>query len=281
MAKILIAGCGDLGCELGSQLSGQGHSVYGLRRDTSQMPDCIEPIASDLFTQTPNLPDQLDYVFYIVSASGYKDVAYYQAYVLGVKHLLKGLAKQKVKRIFYISSSSVFGQSDGEWVTEDSPVEGKHFASKRLLEGEETIQESKFPATVIRFGGIYGPGRTHLIDLVLQGKAHCMEGVYSNRIHSEDCVGMMLHLMQLDETDPKKVASLYIGVDDEPTPTCEVYEWLAEELSVSDIEHLEPTENSRMQRSNKRLSNRRIRESGYDFHYPSFRDGYGKLIEEM
>lgn len=276
MARVLIAGCGDLGCELAKQLSETGHEIFGIRRDVSQMPSFIEPLAADLFSQTPELPKELDYVFYILSANGYKDTAYYQAYVLGVKHILKALGDQKIKRIFFISSSSVFGQSDGEWVTEQSPVDGKNFASKRLLEGEETILQSPFPSTVIRFGGIYGPGRTHLIDLVIQGKAHCMEGVYSNRIHSEDCVGVMMHLMELKSPD-----SLYIGVDNEPTPTCDVYEWLAEQLSVSDIEHLEPTENSRMQRSNKRLSNEKIRSTGYEFKYPSFRDGYGKLIEEM
>lgn len=276
MARILIAGCGDLGCELGTQLSKTGHKVFGIRRDISQVPECIQPIETDLFSQTPELPDDLDYIFYIVSANGYKDGAYYQAYVLGIKHLLKGLEGKQVKRIFFISSSSVFGQSDGEWVTEDSPTEGKNFASKRLLEGEELLNESSQPATVIRFGGIYGPGRTHLIDLVLDGKAHCMEGVYSNRIHSADCVGVMIHLMALDTPE-----ALYIGVDNEPTPTCDVYEWLAEQLSVSDIEHLEPTENSRMQRSNKRLSNEKIRATGYEFKYPSFKEGYGELIEQM
>ena len=276
MARILIAGCGDLGCELGSQLSEKGHEVFGIRRDVSQVPGCIQPIATDLFSQTPTLPENLDYVFYIVSANGYKDGAYYQAYVLGVKHILKALAGQNIKRIFFISSSSVFGQSDGEWVTEDSPVDGKNFASKRLLEGEEAISSSEFASTIIRFGGIYGPGRSHLIDLVMEGKAHCMEGVYSNRIHSADCIGMMIHLMEMNKPE-----QLYIGVDNEPTPTCDVYEWLAEQLSVSNIEHLEPTENSRMQRSNKRLSNEKIRSAGYEFKYPSFRDGYSRLIENQ
>jgi len=276
MARVLIAGCGDLGCKLGSQLSEKGHEVFGIRRDASLVPTCIQPISTDLFSQIPELPDNLDYVFYIVSANGYKDGAYYQAYVLGIKHILRALEGQSVKRFFFISSSSVFGQSDGEWVTEQSPVEGKNFASKRLLEGEDVVQNCDFPSTIIRFGGIYGPGRTHLIDLVMQGKAHCMEGVYSNRIHSEDCIGMMNHLMERKDID-----DLYIGVDNEPTLTCDVYEWLAEQLSVSDIEHLEPTENSRMQRSNKRLSNERIRSTGYQFKYSCFKDGYSELIEEM
>lgn len=276
MARVLIAGCGDIGCRLGINLTKKGHDVFGIRRDGSKISDPIHPIEADLFEPLPELPHQLDYVFYIVSAKSYNDLAYFKAYVLGLKHLIEALQGQSIKRLFFISSSSVFSQSDGERVTEESPAEGKNFSSRRLLEGEELALTAPFPGTVVRFGGIYGPGRTYLIDLVQQGKAHCMEDVYSNRIHSEDCVGLLEHLMEQPDLD-----SLYIGVDDEPTLTCEVYEWLAEQLSVSNIEHLEPTENSRAQRSNKRLSNAKIKAKGYTFKYPSYREGYLELLEAL
>jgi len=278
MANVLIVGCGGIGCELGQKLVEQGHKVYGLRRDISDIPDGITPIEADLSNTKLPFPDNLDYVFYMASAGKHKDVAYYQAYVSGVKHTLKNLQNQSPKRLFFISSSSVFGQSEGEKVTEESPTSGSNFSTKRLLEGEELINESPFTSTVVRFGGIYGPGRTHLIDLVQQGKAHCMEDVYSNRIHSEDCVGMLVHLLNLNEKNPNQVESLYIGVDDEPTLSCEVYEWLAEQLNVANIEHLEPTENSRLMRSNKRLSNAKIRSTGYEFKYPNYQAGYSELI---
>lgn len=278
MANVLIVGCGGIGCELGQALNEQGHKVYGLRRDISDIPDGITPIEADLSNTNLPFPDHLDYVFYMASAGKHKDVAYYQAYVSGVKHTLKNLQNQSLKRLFFISSSSVFGQSEGEKVTEESPTSGNNFSTKRLLEGEELINESPFATTVVRFGGIYGPGRTHLIDLVQQGKAHCMEDVYSNRIHSDDCVGMLVHLLNLNEKNPKQVESLYIGVDNEPTLSCEVYEWLAEQLNVANIEHLEPTENSRLMRSNKRLSNAKIRSTGYEFKYPNYQAGYSELI---
>lgn len=278
MANVLIVGCGGIGCELGVTLSEQGHKVYGLRRDVSEIPSGIEPIEADLSNSALPFPEQIDYVFYMASAGKHKDVAYYQAYVSGVKHTLKNLQDRNIKRIFFISSSSVFGQHEGERVTEESPTIGNNFSTKRLLEGEELIQNSGLPNTIVRFGGIYGPGRTHLIELVQQGKAHCMEDVYSNRIHSADCVGILAHLLTLNEQNPKQVDSLYIGVDDQPTLSCEVYEWLAEQLNVGHIEHLEPTENSRLMRSNKRLSNAKIRATGYEFKYPTYQDGYGELI---
>lgn len=276
MARVLIAGCGQLGNRLGQNLVAQGHEVFGIRRHTDKIIDPIQPIEADLFAPLPELPSSLDFVYYIVSAKTYNDLAYYKAYVLGLKHLVEALKGQSIQRLFFISSSSVFGQSDGERVTEESLAEAKNFSSRRLLEGEEIAHSAPFPATVIRFGGIYGPGRTYLIDMVLQGKANCMEDVYSNRIHSEDCIGILEHLLQLDQPAP-----LYIGVDDEPALTCDVYEWLAEQLSVASVTHREPTENSRIQRSNKRLSNAKISATGYQFKYPNFRDGYSEMLEQM
>ncbi|WFE68660.1 NAD-dependent epimerase/dehydratase family protein [Thiomicrospira sp. R3] len=273
MANVLIAGCGGLGIQLGLALCESGHQVYGLRRDASKIPAPINPISADLNQELISLPAEFDYVFFMSSAGKYNDFAYYQAYVSGLKNLLRGLAGQQVKRLFFTSSTSVFSQSDGEWVTEETLAEEHNFSSKRLLEGEQLALNSGWPATVVRFGGIYGPGRTHIIDQVMSGKAHCMEDVFSNRIHSDDCVGIFLHLLNIDQPE-----ALYIGVDNQPTLSCEVYEWLAEQLSIGTIEHSEPTENSRLMRSNKRLSNAKIRATGYEFKYPTYQEGYGSLI---
>lgn len=281
MANVLIAGCGDIGCQLGSLLAQQDHTIYGIRRNIEEIPDSISPIQADLAFSLPELPNNIDYVFYIAAAGKYKDAAYYQAYVLGVKHTLEAVKNQNIKRIFFISSSSVFGQSEGEKVDENSPTTDSNFSTRRLLEGEELILESQFPSTIIRFGGIYGPGRTHLIDLVQAGKVHCMEDVWSNRIHSDDCVGMLAHLMNYDINNPEKLESLYIGVDNQPTPSCEVYDWLAEQLCVPDVEHIEPKESSRQMRSNKRLSNARIRATGYEMIYPTYQDGYQAILDAM
>ena len=280
MAKILIAGCGDIGCQLGQRLTQLGHSVSAMRRQVGQIPKDISPIQHDLTQPFPKDLPYFDYVFYTASASQYKDSAYYQAYVLGLKNLIHALNEAPPKHLFFTSSTSVFGQSDGEWVSEDSPTSDSSFSARRLLQGEQLLRDSDLPFTIVRFGGIYGPGRTHLIDLVKVGKARCMEGIYSNRIHSADAVGILLHLMQLVEQD-HIVDSLYIAVDDQPTLTCEVFDWLAEQLNVGELTHQEPTETSRQLRSNKRLSNAKIKGTGYQFQYPNYQSGYSELIQQM
>ncbi len=278
MANVLIAGCGDIGCLLGKQLTQQGHTVFGLRRNTEALPDCIHPIQANLTTPIHNLPKSIDYVFYMASAGKYRDCAYYQAYVLGLKNLLSALEGLPIKKLFFISSSSVFGQNEGEEVDETSPTDDSVFSTKRLLEGETLALESPFNATVIRFGGIYGAGRTHLIDLIREGKAHCMEGVWSNRIHSEDCAGMLAFLLQKSDAHPNQVDSLYVGVDNQPTLSCEVYDWLAEQLCAPEPDRKEPSETSRLMRSNKRISNAKIRALGYQFKYPTYKEGYSAFL---
>ena len=281
MANILIAGCGGIGSKLGIQLKQNGHRVFGIRRDISKLPNEIEPIEADLSTPIKNLPKAIDYVFYTASADKYKDSAYYQAYVSGVKHLLKDLDQHQIKRFFFISSTSVFGQNKGELVDENSETSNANFSTKRLLEGEALSLSSKFDSTVIRFGGIYGPGRTHLIDLVRQGKAHCMDGIWSNRIHSDDCIGLLNHLFEMSLKDNRQIEHLYVGVDSHPTPLCDVYDWLAEELCVPDVEHIEPKETSRHMRSNKRISNAKILSTGYQFIYPDYQSGYREIINNL
>ncbi len=274
MANVLIAGCGDIGCLLGEQLSQQGHTVFGLRRNIDALPNCIHPIQANLTTPLNPLPNQIDYVFYMASAGKYKDCAYYQAYVLGLKNIILALENTPIKKLFFISSSSVFGQSEGEHVDESSPTDDSVFSTKRLLEGETLALESKLNATVVRFGGIYGAGRTHLIDLIREGKAHCMEGVWSNRIHSEDCAGMLAYLLAESEKNLERIDTLYIGVDNQPTPSCEVYDWLAEQLCAPEPDRKEPSEASRLMRSNKRISNTKIRALGYEFKYPTYKEGF-------
>lgn len=276
--KVLIAGCGKLGCPLGEVLISDGYEVHGIRRNLEGVPQNIRSIQADLTQQLDDLPTEFDYIYYIVSAESRNDLAYYQAYSLGVKHLLETVnrsQKEQPKRIFFVSSTSVFGQTDADIVDENSPVSEHSFSTKRLLEGEALIENCEIPSTIIRFGGIYGPGRTHLIDLVSDGKARCLDGVYSNRIHSDDCVGILQHLLKVETPE-----SLYIGVDSQPALTCEVYEWLAEQLAVSDIEYLEPTEHNKTSRSNKRLSNARILASGYQFKYPDYQAGYKELLDD-
>lgn len=279
MANVLIAGCGYVGSALGVRLAAAGHTVWGLCRRPDALPPSIHPLIADLTAPETlqALPPDMDFVFYTTAPDGSTDEAYRAAYVDGLGHLLQALISQGqlIQRVFLTSSTAVYAQSGGEWVDETSPTIPGHFTGARLLEGERLLLNGPFPATVLRLGGIYGPGRTGLIERVRQGAAVCLDGppIYTNRIHRDDCAGVLHYLMTLPDPD-----FLYLGVDDDPAEQCTVLRWLAAQLGVAPPRVEASPGFDRRRRSNKRASNARLVASGYVFRYPSFREGYAALL---
>ncbi len=291
MANILIAGCGDVGATLGQRLSASGHQVWGLKRHPADLPPGIQPLAADLTDPATltTLPSALDYVVYSAAASGFSAAAYQAAYVTGVRNLLNALdkAEQPPKRLLFTSSTSVYAQHQGEWVDEDSPAEADGFSGRCIREGEQLLWNRGWPAVAVRFGGIYGPGRTRLIDSVRDGSATRQAGppLYTNRIHRDDCAAVLEHLLFLPEPAP-----LYLAVDDDPAPLDQVLSWLALQLGVPEPPlavqpPLKPgaaasADPALRMRASKRCRNHRLRASGFDFRYPGYRDGYAALLDD-
>jgi len=280
--KVLIAGCGYVGSALARLLRESGHDVWALSRTPGGQPDGVRAFAADLTepASLKNLPPGLDAVVYAASADGFSEDAYSAAYVTGPRHLLAALEEQGQKpgRVVFTSSTGVYGQGGGEWVDESSAAEAEHFSGAVLRRGEEVFLGGPFPAVIARLGGIYGPGRTRLIDRVRSGEATCAEGgaSYTNRIHRHDAAGAIAHLLALEE--PRDV---YLVVDRDPAERCEVLRWIAARLGVEPPETVAADGTRRAQRSNKRVSSERLVASGYEHRYPTFREGYGEMIEAM
>ncbi len=276
MGKTLIAGCGDVGIALGLRLASQGEEVWGLRRHPDRLPAPLRRFAADLTRpeSLAGLPDDFEQLVYLTAADEFSDAAYRRAYVDGLDNLLHTLdGRVALRRMIFVSSTGVYAQTNGEWVDETSSAQPRRFSGQRLREGEERALGSGGAATVVRFGGIYGPGRGDLIRRVLAG-ADCQSDppLYTNRIHRDDCAGVLHHLLRLEAPAP-----LYLAVDDEPAPQCVVMGWLAERLGVPAPAHRAADEGQ--PRGNKRCRNRRLRDSGYRFEYPSYREGYQALLE--
>ncbi|MFQ5961619.1 MAG: SDR family oxidoreductase [Candidatus Methylomirabilales bacterium] len=280
MARVLIAGCGYVGTALALRLAEEGHKVWGLRRHPDPLPSNISLLVADLTAPETlqDLPTGLDFVFFTAAPEVSSDEDYRATYVDGLRHLLEALQRQRqpIRRVFFTSSTTVYAQSDGSWVDEGSPTEPAHFAGIRMLEAERLVLGGLFPATVLRLGGVYGPGRGRLLDRVRQGDAVCPEGppVYTNRIHRDDCAGALQHLMTL--ATPENV---YVGVDDEPAEECTVLRWLAAQLGVPPPRMGPPSGvDRRRHRGNKRCRNTQLVNSGYRLQYPTYRAGYLSLL---
>ncbi len=276
--KVLIAGCGDVGTRLALRLIDDGQEVWGLRRDVSSLPPAIHRIAAKLGSESgiPGLPVGLDDVVFCAAAGRREEGIYRNTYVDGLRNLLQQLKaqKQSVRRIIFTSSTAVYHQAQGEWIDENSATEPTGFSGRILLEAERLLANSGFAYSIVRFAGIYGPGREHFMNQVRRGEVATCESVprYTNRIHSDDCAGLLRHI--LTSPDPQK---LYIGVDHDPAPRAEVARWLATALKVA--MPLEEGANPSPPGQNKRCSNARIRAAGYRFLYPTYREGYGAVLQ--
>ncbi len=282
MARVLIAGCGDVGSALGLRLHAAGHEAFGLRRNVAALPEGITPVAADL-NDPSSLGDalreavagDLHYLVYTAAASGFEDAAYQRAYVTGVDNVLAAVDRERLARVVFVSSTGVVAQSDGEWVDETSPTRPAGFSGRRLLEGEARIAACGPSSVSVRFGGIYGPGRTRLLRNVRAGEPCRDEPVsWTNRIHRDDCAGVLEHLLFLDGVEP-----LYLGVDCEPAPQCAVMDWLAQRMDCAPVPRRSDGGTGGRRGGNKRCSNARLLASGYRFRYPTYREGYAAVLE--
>jgi nucleoside-diphosphate-sugar epimerase len=271
---IVIAGCGRVGTRLGLALAEAGHAVHGIRRRADTLPSPLRTVRADVTDAAglaARLPRSPDRVYIILTPARYDEDAYRRTYVDGVTGVLAALraAGGEPTRVVLVSSTSVYGQQQGEWVDETSATEPSGFAGRCMLEAEARLADSPFPSTAVRFAGIYGPGRNRLLNRVReQAPCPAHPPVYTNRVHEDDVVGFLRHLQGLAAPE-----SLYLGADDEPAPRHEVMTWLAGRMGVAPPP-LQTHDGSR----NKRCRNTRMRASGYQLEYPGYRDGYSALL---
>ncbi|MFZ4966606.1 SDR family oxidoreductase [Pseudomonas sp. Mn2068] len=278
--SVLIAGCGDVGSRLATQLLAGGWQVHGLRRSISRLPEGVLGVAGDLFVeQRPaGWPGgALDYLVYCAAATDHDEAGYRAAYVEGLRHVLSWLGQsgQQPRRLLFVSSSSVYVQQQGEWVDETSPTEAEGYSGRLMLEAEQLALDSGIPASRVRLTGIYGPGREWLLTQVRRGYRVAVEPpLYGNRIHVDDAAGLLAFLLEADRAG-KVLEDCYIGVDDAPAPLAEVVGWLREYLGVTEWD----AESSVRRTGSKRCSNARARALGWVPRYASYREGYAAILE--
>jgi nucleoside-diphosphate-sugar epimerase len=271
---VLIAGCGDLGTEVGLRLAAAGRNVVGLRRRAGLLPAGIDGYSVDLATAKPVVPPDTDTVIVAIAAGNPDPAVYRAAYVTGLGNLLDALDDAGVtpRRFLMVSSTAVYDVDDGSTVDEETPATPGPGTDSILLEAEELLRSRIPTAVVLRLGGIYGPGRERLISQVRAGRATLADrSRLTNRIHRDDAAAMIVHLM-LREPDPEP---LYLGVDSTPVPGIEVLAFLAGELGLPEPEIVET---GSRRGGNKRISNRRILETGFTFSYPGYREGYRAVL---
>jgi nucleoside-diphosphate-sugar epimerase len=278
--SVLIVGCGDVGIATARLLVERGYRVAGLRRNTGELPAFIEPLAADICNPASLAVLQqrhFSWVLVTTSAGGFSQELYRAVYVDGLRNVLQRLEMQMPKGLLLASSTSVYHQQDGSWVDETSATEPSSFAGRIQLEAEALTLASKIPSSVVRFAGIYGPGRERLLSRLRQGYIVASDSQnYSNRIHSRDCAGILAHLLAMRQGGVA-TESHYLAVDCAPTPLRAVCEWLASAIGLDPATLQEDA--TPMRGGNKRCSNRRLLQTGYRFVYPDYQSGFGSILQ--
>lgn len=271
---VLIAGCGDLGTEVGLRLAARGERVVGWRRSPGRIPAGIEGVAADLTQALPAIPQDTDVVVIATAAGDRSEAAYRSAYVDATRNVLDALDRDGVRprRILFVSSTAVYGDFDGGWVTEESPAESPAPTARLVREAEQVLLRHSDRGTVLRLSGIYGPGRTRLIDQVRTGAAVLpAEPQWTNRIHRDDAAAAIVHLV----TAVDAPAPIYLGSDELPVDLGEVLEFLAGELGLPEPPRGEvsPTRGGA-----RRVDSSLLRSTGFSFTYPTYREGYRAVL---
>ncbi|MCU4752279.1 SDR family oxidoreductase [Halobacteria archaeon AArc-curdl1] len=289
---VAILGCGYVGLELGRQLTEQSHTVYGVRRSDEGIAAIekagFEAVEADITDRgdLERVPD-VDVVVFAASSGGRGADAAREVYVDGLETAIDAFGSRETTpdRLVYTSSTGVHGDHDGQWVDETTPIEPTTEKTAVLAEAEritlERPAEYGFDGTVARYAGLYGPDRYRL-ERYLEGPV--TEG-YLNMVHRDDASGAVRYVL---EEDAARNAVIQV-VDDEPVSKWAFADWLAAECGVetppkrTKAERLEagdlPEAARRRILTSKRCSNERLRELGYQFAYPTFREGYREAID--
>ncbi len=275
--SVLILGCGDIGIRLGLKLIEDGVRVIGVRRDPSKLPDSFEKLSAD-FSEPGSLAavERLapDYIVTTLTPSGRDEAGYQRGYVDAADNLVRGLGAHRPQHLFVVSSSRVYAERDGGWVTDDSPVAASGYAASALLGSEEILASIGCPYSLLRCAGIYGAPGGRLLRKVAAGNVAPAEPVaYTNRVHRNDVAGFIHYLIE-DSNSGASLHREYLVVDDVPSPRHEVEQWMARKLGLSVIEQTKSDERP----VHKRCRNDRLKDSGYRLLYPNYKAGYATLI---
>ncbi len=283
----LVIGCGYLGQRVAAAWQAQGHDVHVLTRSADRAREFVQQGYSTIIgdvcqpASLKSLPSA-DTVLYSVGFDRTSAAPKRAVYVDGLKNVLNELAG-RCGTLIYISSTSVYGQDNGELVDELSPTEPREENGRICLDAETLVRDcaaSTHPssAIVLRLAGIYGPAR--LIARVEQLRSGAsLSGnpeAWLNLIHVEDATQAVLAAEARGQS-----GSTYLVCDDRPLHRAEFYSAVAERVGAP-VPKFEPLadDSAEKRRLNKRCVNRRLRdELLVGLRYPTISEGLSSLPE--
>ena len=277
MPRILIAGCGYVGQAVADLVHAAGWTVEGWTHSAesaarlSANPYPVRGVDVSRRAQVAEHGGMFDAVIHCASSRRGDAEMYRQVYLDGARNLLETFPGSK---LLFTSSTSVYAQRDGSWVTEESETKPTRETSQILLETERSVLANC--GIIARLAGIYGPGRSALLTKFVEGTAiiDAENDRFVNQVHRDDIAAALFLLLNRKAWG----AQIYNVVDDQPILQSECYRWLAQRLNRSLPSIGRSTQERKRGDSNKRVSNAKLRALGWTARYPTFAEAMEKNI---
>lgn len=270
-SMILLVGCGYIGEPLADLLHSQGHSVLGVTHSAGSAARlaAVKPWrvaacdVSDAAAVARLAAEPVKWIIHCASSSKGGTDTYRAVYLTGLENLLRTFPKA---RPLFTSSTSVYTQTDGSLVTEETPCLPGRENGKILREAEDLALAHGGCAA--RLAGIYGPGRSVVLKNLLLKKAVIEgnegRGRLLNQIHRQDAVSALATLVE------KQASGIYNVADSESLTQRELYEILAPKFNVPLPPEGEPNHERKRPYTNKAVSNMKIQALGWRPLHPGY-----------
>jgi nucleoside-diphosphate-sugar epimerase len=273
----LIIGCGYLGRRVASRWLARGHTVHALTRGREAELKAlgIQPIRGDV-RELLDLADlqESETILYAVAPGRNEGQTPEEVWLGGMGNLMGFIPEWKVApRLIFISSTSVYGQTEGELVDESSATDPQEPAGLELLNVEEfLLNKWRHDGVILRFAGIYGPGRLLRSKAIQAGKPIIADpDKWLNLIYVED--GADVILAAEAHAQPGRI---YNVSDGNPVRRRDFYARMADLLQAPPPRYVlpKPDELPPHESANRRVSNRRmLEELKVELRYPNYDAG--------
>ena len=275
--KLLVIGCGKLGQKLGLLAKKTPLDLLGFKRKKITSTN-IRIEQQDIFDKS--FFDKVkihspDFILYSLSADEQSEKSYRRNYVEGLKQVIKSIKYiNNFQHLFFVSSTSVYGDNNDQFIDEFSETSPKNFRGTILLEAENLLNTVKFNSTILRLSGIYGSGRNYMIKLSQDAESWPKVDRWTNRINEDDAANFIIFLLNqcLQGEIPEK---LYLLTDKEPVTLFRLLNWIRQNLNLK----------NKINITSDPILGKRLRSSiipllKFEYKYPTYKQGYKELIQE-
>lgn len=266
--KLFILGCGFVGSKLAQFFKSKGALVTVTTTSPEKVKD-LESIASQvlLLDKTKKLEEYLTHQDVLIVCAAPKSIDLYEeAFLETAQRVQKALENNTyVKQLIYTSSCSVYGEKEGNWVDENQSLEPSNESQKILVETEK-IYLNHLPTSIktciFRLGEIYGLEKDieFKIKRLVESKRAVHGQNYTNLIHVEDIV------RAVDFAHKKDLLGVYNLCNDSHLTRREFYDKWCQYLNLDALNFSAHSQS--IHRGNKRVSNQKIKLSGFEFEHP-------------